>query len=274
MSTHISKRTWGILAAGVAAIVSLAEAVRVTEGSAAISDFGSFAVNGTAAVIVLVAVLGYAKGEPLRLQWLLIGLGVALFAAGDLVWAVYEVVLEREPFPSLADVLYVAQYLPFFIGVSLAGLAYRRLVPVRLPLLAATLVASAGAVGVYAILGRHVVVDAETPVVERVLLLAYPFCDLLLVFGPALFIVLVLAKLGSGRLARPWWAVAGGMLVLALTDSGYAYLDWNDLYKPGSLVDYGWMAGYLLIAFGASIAYDMAHPAARPEVRPAHEEAA
>ena len=43
------------------------------------------------------------------MPWILMAVGQALFVAGDLLWNWYEVIGE-DPFPSMADVLYLAGY--------------------------------------------------------------------------------------------------------------------------------------------------------------------
>ena len=76
--------------------------------------------------------------------------------------------------------------------------------------------------------------------------LAYPFLDVVIVF----FILLVVARMSSdGRLAL-WWLL-GGLLATALADSIYAYVTVVSGYEGGSLLDSGWVAGYLAIAVGA-----------------------
>ncbi len=56
--------------------------------------------------------------------WLLMAFGQALFVAGDLIWNWYEIIGE-DPFPSMADGLYLAGY-PF-IALGLLLLIRRRL---------------------------------------------------------------------------------------------------------------------------------------------------
>lgn len=55
-----------------------------------------------------------------------------------------------------------------------------------------------------------------------------------------------------------------GVAFLAVADTGYSWLAAYDLYASGSLVDYGWSTGHLMLAAGASIVYDLAHPLPHP----------
>src|SRR5688572_15932255 len=47
---------------------------------------------------------------PIRRAWLILGWSFFMFLLGNLVWAYLELVLRVEPFPSLADVFYLAFY--------------------------------------------------------------------------------------------------------------------------------------------------------------------
>ena len=61
---------------------------------------------------VLAAIVGIIRNAPdRRLPWMFMAAGQALFVAGDVLWNWYTMIGE-EPFPSLADVLYLAGY-PF-----------------------------------------------------------------------------------------------------------------------------------------------------------------
>jgi two-component system, sensor histidine kinase and response regulator len=63
------------------------------------------------------------------------------------------------------------------------------------------------------------------------------------------------------------WCLLGGLLLMALTDSTYAYLTEVKSYETGSVIDAGWFAGYLGIGLGAFCANSRADIAQR-EVDP------
>ena len=60
---------------------------------------------------------GLRAGE--RAAWLLIGLGVLAWTAGDIYWTVALQTVADPPFPSLADAGYLGLYLPAFVGLGL-----------------------------------------------------------------------------------------------------------------------------------------------------------
>lgn len=78
--------------------------------------------------------------------------------------------------------------------------------------------------------------------------LAYPFGDVVIVF----YAVLAIRGLSAGD-RRPLWFLLAGLLAMAFSDSGYAYLSVTGAYATLSphLVDAGWVAAYLAIGLAA-----------------------
>jgi len=263
VSAVISRKTW-ITVAAMAALFAVVVALMVTgvlgdEGTLWVSDFGSFAVQAAAAVIILVTAFSYGRGELAARPWWLIGAAVAAYAIGDLVWAYIEVIQKADPWPSLADAFYGAEYVLMAAGFVVAALAYRHLADIRIPLAVSGLVAGGIAAALYLLLlGPEIIGSPDLTPLEKFVSAGYPLADALLLIGPALFLGLLLLRLGTGRLAWPWWAVVAGVVLLAISDTLYSVMSELGTYASGSVIDYGWMAASILIAFGALIARDVA----------------
>ncbi len=260
-----SKRTWAVLILGVVAAVTVQLLVMAGVGgefvSTAVSDIGGVLIIGTAAVVTIRTAMRFGKGEPLRRQWLAIGLGIMLYTLGDVVWTYIELVQRAEvPYPGLPDIMYVALYVFLGYGIVSAAYAYRGLVKIKRPLMVSASVTLVTGVVLYVVLIRDIIADSSVGLLEKLLGLYYPVADLALLLGPAIFIVLVVAQLGRGSLAVPWRFVMAGMAMLAVADTVYQWLEWQGLYAAGSIVDLGWMLGYVLIAVGASIMRDLILP--------------
>lgn len=266
MTKDVSLRTLGLFGGGIAAIVAIAATIASGIGgdsfSLAVSDLGELAIVLASACYVLWVAASFSPGEPVRRQWLLVGLGMLAFASGDAVWTYYEVLLRVDPpYPGAPDLFYLLEYPLLALALMQAGLAYRGLVPLR-----RASVGSAVAVGLalvalwFGLLQPHILFAADVALAERAISAFYPAADVLLYLGPALFVALVVQGLGRGRLSWPWWSVVFGVTLLALADTGYSWLSTYDLYRSGSLIDYGWSAGHLFLAVGASLVYDIAHP--------------
>jgi diguanylate cyclase (GGDEF)-like protein/PAS domain S-box-containing protein len=76
--------------------------------------------------------------------------------------------------------------------------------------------------------------------------LAYPVGDV--VIGT---MVIILAARATRATRLPLYLLAGGLAANLLADSGFAYLTATSQYGAGSVIDAGWVAGYLLIAIAA-----------------------
>jgi hypothetical protein len=266
MRSIVSNRTIAIFAIGVVVIAALAIAIGTGVGgdniSLILSDFGLTAVEFASAAVILWVAFSFAPAEKVRVQWIAIGLGVLLYAVGDAVWAYIEVIKGAEvPYPGAPDIFYLLIYPFLAFGLLRAGLAYRGFVNLGKPAWISAAVVVALAAVVYFSLLKPYVFGADLSSAEKAISAAYPISDLLFALGPALFTLIVVFGLGRGRFAWPWWAVAAGTVLVVLGDSGYAYLTSYGLYESGSVIDYGFVAGFLLMAVGASIFYDLSHSA-------------
>jgi signal transduction histidine kinase len=143
-------------------------------------------VEAGAVAAVVVGVRRYRPAAPSA--WLLIAAGVSAFLVGDVIWSVYEV-LERDPFPSVGDVFYLAGY-PLIAGGLIVGVVRRRPLGVdrRAWIDAAVVTVIAGLLAwVYLI--QPVLDDPDLSRTETLVTLAYPVGDLLLVAVAARFVV-------------------------------------------------------------------------------------
>lgn len=262
-------QTWALGAIGLAAVAVVGISMRLVSDdsmSAAISSVGGLAIAICALVAMVFSVRSMDSG-PIRDRWLLITMGVAMFAIGDLVWAYIEVVQGLEPpYPGLPDLFYVGEYALLGTALLAAGLSYRGLVDYKRPaLMAATISAVCAAALWWSFIGE-LALDAQTPAWERVFNVFYPMADVTLLIGAALFTVFMIAQLGGGRLAWPWWSVAVGTVILSITDTMFSWTMATGSYASGALVDIGWLLAHVAIAFGAVVAQDVAVPLRGPEL--------
>lgn len=261
----ISPRSWAVLGIGFAAVIVQAALIVMQVGgeSGALwaSDLGEALVVGASGAFVLWAALSFNPGEPIRRQWIPIGLGVLAFAAGDLVWTYLEAYRGIEvPYPGLPDLFYLLEYPLIAYGLIVAGRAYQGLVPLRKPLMITVTVCAVLSIAVIAGLIVPTILPADVTLAEKLLSSAYPLFDIVFSFGPAFFVAFVVRGLGGGRLAWPWQSVVFGVALLGLSDFAYSWLSAFDLYASGSVIDYGWSLGHVFIAFGAALALDLARP--------------
>ena len=152
-----------------------------------------------------------------RLAWGLMALALLLWTAGDLAWDVDLGLRDEPPFPSYADVLYLAYYPASYAAMILLLRARLRSVRSGLWLdgvIGGLTVAAVGAAVVFQPVLDATSGDPATVAVS----LAYPLLDLLQV----LFVVAVCGALGW-RPGRSWALVGAGLLLSAVADAIFAW---------------------------------------------------
>lgn len=214
------------------------------------------------AAVVLWSAIRIGIKERVGVQWLLIGLGVAMYAIGDLVWMRLELFLEVDPYPSLADVFYTLEYAFFLTALVLAIRSYRGLTRIRVPVMIGAVAGVVGLAIIYSTVLEPYIFPAgveELGVWGLVVSTLYPLGDVFFMLAPAVALALVIGQLGAGRLARPWWIVVVGAFVFAIADTVYSYADWSGAGTT-TLTDMGWMTANLLFALAALLARDIFRP--------------
>jgi diguanylate cyclase (GGDEF)-like protein len=200
-------------------------------------------VSLSSAVMVF---LGCARNQPrprLRLPWLLLGIGQAVYAAGDACFYFLHDLVGNDEFPSPADPLYLAHY-----PLVVAGLVL--LIRLRSPgrdlpglLDAAALAVVATMLSWLYLIGPLARIDA--PLEVRIFSVAYPVMDLaLLVFS----FRLILAP--SSR-PTSFLLLSLSLLAILTADSIYVIQQLVGDYAAGNFLDGVWLAGNLALGAGA-----------------------
>ena len=202
------------------------------------------------AFLLAAAVQAAARSKRLALAWGAIGLASLLFALGDIVWTILELVLKIEPFPSIADGFYLAYYPAFLVGVILlTNRAARPSERFKNALDLATILAVAILGFWNFLIGPMLQANAGTPLLEQAILLAYPVGDLVLLGG--LLLIIYDESQETDRVMVSF--LAGGLVVTIVADCVFSYQALQDTYVSGSLLDLVWLAANLLIGLaGAS----------------------
>ncbi len=261
-----SIRTAILFALGMAATIAIATAVGLgvggETGARQISDLGEALMVAMCAGITLLLAMRFRGREPHFASWLLIGLGMGAFAVGDTLWTYMDLVEGRVlPLPSVADAFYIAAYFLLFAALLRVCLVHGRCMEAT-PV--AWFSAASGTVmlGVVwlALIEPYVLTDSALSPVGRILNSFYPTADVLLLFMPALFVAIAHARRDTDESAWPWLAVVAGTIVLGASDAGFSYLVATGGYVAGAIVDYGWIVAHVLLAVGASLAYDGVFP--------------
>jgi hypothetical protein len=213
---------------------------------AAVTDVLGILPPFAAGCLALLA--GQRASQVAQLGWRLLGLGCLCWGAGDTVWALYEVILQQNPFPSLADVGYLSM-LPFVAaGLICLTSERRRLAQARPTLDGLALVLSATAL-VWLFVLHPTYTDSSASALEKVISAAYPVGDMVVVYA----LVVAVQRRSGSRDGAVLSTLLGGMLLLVAADLYFAYLTLNDKYSATSIVNVGWPYGFLLIGYAAAL---------------------
>jgi PAS domain S-box-containing protein len=199
------------------------------------------AVGLAAAVAVVVGIRLHRPDRTLHL-WTLAG-GLLLMAGGDALFNLYEFVLHRSVFPSVADWVYLCAYLPF---VAATGILVRSRQRLGLSdLLDGAIVLSGSGIIFWFALIEPIARDESATVFARLVSAAYPSFDVLLLVALAQ----LLTTVGVGTVA--FRLFAAGAVSLLVTDVLYGFQTLEGSYVPGGLLDLGWMLNTTLWGLAA-----------------------
>ena len=131
----------------------------------------------SSAVAILVAVHRHRLARPLL--WWCFAIGQLLFVIGDVLYAVIEQVLHQSPFPSIADGFYLAGY-PILAAGLLILIRGRISGRDRAGLIDAAIIANGLGLLSWTFLMKPIAADPSLSLTERLISLAYPLGDVLL----------------------------------------------------------------------------------------------
>ncbi|GGB99177.1 putative bifunctional diguanylate cyclase/phosphodiesterase [Cellulomonas carbonis] len=190
-------------------------------------------VLSVAALVVGALALTPAARPP----WYLLAAGQAAFVAGDAVWTWLDLA-GLSPFPSAADVLYLAGY-PLLAAGMLVLLRRRRHVADVAGVVDGAIVTLALGLLVWVVLAAPTL-RGDGTLLERAVAAAYPAGDVLLVAILAQFL------LGSGGRTVAFRLLVTGLGLLLVADAGFAVVESASGYEGGAF-DLLWLASYVVV---------------------------
>ena len=183
----------------------------------------------------------------LRRAWFILGLSFLMFLIGNAVWAYLEVVLEVEPFPSIADIFYLAFY-PLAIWGLVAmptPLKNRRESLVLWLDLLSVLTAATMFVGYFIILPT--VAASGGDLLTQLVAPAYPIGSLFLTGA----MLAVLYDRTSADMRTVLLLLFIGIAIFLASDFTFGYGSLIGTYKVGGWTDAGWNIAQLFFVLAA-----------------------
>ena len=224
------------------------------------SRVACYEVLSAAAFVAVVVGLRWHR-PAVRPPWLLFAASQLVYFAADVTFYTYHHVLHDASFPAPADAMYLSHY-PLMIAGLLLLLRRRSPGGDRAGLLDALIITTGTGLLAWVFILAPYVRLADLPMAVRLVSLAYPLMDLL--------VVAVAARLAISRGARPpaFWFLLASLLGLLTADALYSLAQLDGTYQTGRLLDAGWLLSY--IGLGAAAL----HPSMRALSEPSTSTAA
>jgi len=197
---------------------------------------------GAAALVLLAA--RRAGTRRATAAWAMIGISMVVYGIGDGLYAWFELGLDSVPFPSFADVAYVAYYpivvaaLLSFPTAAASGRERRRMA------IDSAIVVIGGGMVIWQSVFRPALDSLDADTFKSILVLGYPAGDMVLLFGVAS----IALRRPAGVDGRALSALVGGLLLVLLADAGYSQLSLAGDPSTQHLTDVLYMASTVGIA--------------------------
>ena len=200
------------------------------------------------AVYILTALLVLARAALVRREraaWLVLGLGLSSYAAGNVYWFLVVHQMNPEPYPSLSDFLWLSLY-PC-LCFALLRLVHARMRHFGAAVLLDGLIAAASAAAfAWLLLPAVGIGDPGTPALTVAVSLSYPLADTVVVGC-----LLGAWALMGWRTERVWVALFAGIALFALADCVYMIQAANNTFVVGTWVDSAWLLALTVVATSA-----------------------
>lgn len=194
-----------------------------------------------------------------RRAWLLIGIGLVAYLIGNLLQFYYETVLHTAPYPTFADVAYLAFYPLLLAGIlQFPRRRFQGFAIARLALDAAATIVAGAAIVWYVTLASAT--ESGGNRLQLAVSIAYPCGDLLLVLALTALAVRTRQILGFWALTL----IKATIVFYIVADIIYGRMTLAGTYSGGDWVDVGWMFAIAMLAAAANEQYRVARSGLSP----------
>lgn len=174
--------------------------------------------------------------------WIVFAVFAACWFIAEQVWLVEELFYHQKPFPSEADLFYIAGYPAYFVFTILYLRPFRNMITKKL-IVSASLVAVAVLVpNIYWTLDNNSGEDKFAIILGA----SYPIADAI-VLVPAIIGVILFF---GGKVNFLWSLMLVGIVVEVVADTGFQYFSLDNSYYTGHPVDIFFLWSYILFSFG------------------------
>lgn len=211
-----------------------------------ISFLAYIIVPGTLVVFSTILTIKLYKQKHFQTKaFLLFTIGASFWFIAEQIWAVYQYVYDVDPFPSEADIFYMAAY-PFFVAFLLISLKpIQKSITKKIWLFSLVLSFAFLIPSLLAYYNALEETEGGLDPISKSLALAYPILSSFQL-APAIIGIMFLAKKGA---SYSWMLLLFGFLIYTVSDTFYLFSELDDSYYDGHPVDLMYLYSFLLLIF-------------------------
>ena len=219
----------------------------VDRNFALISDFAYQPVSLFAVIVAWRIAFSQSFAPGLRRAWFILGLAVAAQTLGDSIWFYLEAILDTQPFPSVADIFFLAFYPLLLLGLlSLPSSPMKSTERLRFLLDLAIIMITAW-MAIWFFIISPTAAQYENGRLDQFLAAAYPVGDLVILGG----IFTLLFRSNENTVRSMLLLYLTGLLLNVAGDLAYAYTSLQGTYVSGGWMDISWILAYFFFALAA-----------------------
>jgi len=208
------------------------------------------ATAAAASVASFLTLKRYARHNPkppFSAAWISFSSGIILWFLGELTWAIYVVYLAMKPFPSIADVFYLAGYVFLFLALFLILKLFK---PSLSPLIVG---ATAGVTTLLTVVVSYSLLapifTSGDEAFTTGLAVSYPVFDVGL-FSLAFPMLLIFLE---GSISKAWFFITLGIILNIAADLFFSYAELQGFNYEGHPFELFWLWGYVAFLLGFSV---------------------
>lgn len=201
---------------------------------------------GTLVVFSIILTIKLYKQKHFQSKaFLFFAIGASCWFTADQIWVTYDQVFHADPFPSEADIFYIAAY-PFFVIFLLISLKpILESITKKIWLFSFTLAFAFLIPSLIASSNSLEEAEGGLDIVSKSIALSYPILSSFQ-FIPAIIGIMFLAK---KEVSYSWMLLLFGFLIYGVSDTFYLFSQLDDSYYDGHPVDLMYLYSFLLLIF-------------------------
>jgi len=195
------------------------------------------------------AKLSGVHGRRVQNFWLIIGIALLCYGIGDVIWAIMELVLHQQLFPSFASIFYFLFYFLFVLGILyLPGESLSKNKKIKMILDTSVIFITAGIIfGIFFLPYINSIYGLNK------VSMAYAVVDLVLFLA----LLRILFNNFKGFYRTPLLLLGMGIFSQIVTDNIYSFQVIQEIAVSGGFLNAGWLLAILFIYLAAAFEIDL-----------------